>query len=410
MTVFDVMVYDDDCTLGHKWARSVEALHDGARVEPAGEDAFHQLIELLTKRRAEWRRPEIRTGMISDHPVDHADVVIVDYDLLGYSRESDTTGSRLAYLLRCFSGCGFIIVLNEHGTNSFDLRLTTSTDEFADLHVGDAQIGNPGLWGTGFEGYRPWHWPVVPHAAANFGKCVEDVLENPSATVLEFFGLDEYVDWIPWRAHDFMATTGKIEDITLWNFATSGPGGLDPKDELIPTQVARVAAARIGAMLNSIIFPEQGLLVDAPHLVSRYPSLIADSDRGVDALNRFCDPTHDLDGLLTAHLVEHKFRKPHWLWRPAWYWPAISRDETVDEVRDPYNFQELDSVFCEDISRFVPSAAANDFRAIVSSSFFKRYRFDSHSPDAAAYVIQTGKGGPSDPISVQYIPQSALID
>ena len=409
MTEFQVLVYDDDCTLARRWARSVRDAHAGACVAHAGESDFHDLIRLLTERRAQWRQFKNLSGMVESHPVDNADVVVVDYDLLRYSRSSDTTGNRLAYLLRCFSSCGFIIVLNEYGTNSFDLRLSSSTNEFADLHVGDAQIGNLGLWQTGFEGYRPWHWPVVPHAAAHFDMCVNDVLRNPSRRVLEFFGLDGYVHLISWRAHDFLATTRKIEDVTFGNFATSGPGGIARKDEVIPEQAARVAAARIGAMLNSIILPEQDLLVDAPHLVSRYPSLIADDRKDVDDLNRFCDPINDgMNKLLSPNVTSYEFRRPHWLWRPAWYWPAISRDEAIDEVDDPYNIQELDAVFCEDISRFVPRAVARDFRAIVSSLFFKRFMFDSRSPNAAAHVGQLDRGGPQDPSLVEYVPQSAL--
>lgn len=409
MTEFDVLVYDDDRLLAGRWGGSVQEAHVGARVAHAGKKDFNDLIALLTERRAEWRRLKNLSGMVRNHPVDSAAVVIVDYDLLRYSRSSDTTGSRLAYLLRCFSRCGFIIVLNEYGTNSFDLRLSSSTDEFADLHVGDAQIGNPGLWQTGFEGYRPWHWPVVPHAAANFDMCVDDVLRNPSQGVLEFFGLDDYVHRISWRAHDFLATTRKIEDVTFGNFVTSGPGGIARKDELIPEQAARVAAARIGAILNSIILPEQDLLVDAPHLVSRFPSLIADGCKDVDALNRFRAPIDDgIHKLLSSNLAKHKFRRPHWLWRPVWYWPAISRDEAIDEVDNPWNIQELDAVFCEDISRFVPRAAARDFRAIVSSLFFKRFMFNSNSPGAAAHVGQIGRGGSQDPSLVEYVPQSAL--
>ena len=61
-----------------------------------------------------------------------ADVVVVDYDLLRFSEiHVDTTGSRLAYLLRCFSKCGFIIVLNEFGTNTFDLSLGSPVEGFS---------------------------------------------------------------------------------------------------------------------------------------------------------------------------------------------------------------------------------------------------------------------------------------
>ena len=224
---------------------------------------------------------------------------------------------------------------------------------FADIHIGSVQIGNPGLWQAPFNGYRPWYWPVVPDAKKNFEQCVTDVKKNLEMPIIKFLGLDRVLDWMPQRAWDFISGRQSIEDVTFNNFVKATHGGIDTRDKLDPEQVSRVAAARIGTLLNSIILPEQSLLVDAPHLVSRFPSLILGQCDDIETWNQLCNPVEQsIDDLLNERLKQYKFKKSHWLWRPVWYWPDINRDEGIEEVKNPWTVKEIDWVFCEDISRF----------------------------------------------------------
>ena len=414
MNSFEVLVYDDELKLARSWAKKIKAqikdAYSDVVVKPASGKDFQQLLTLINSRRKEWRKNDGKSGTIDLHDADTADVIVVDYDLLQYSDPIDTTGSRLAYLLRCFSKCGFIIVLNEFRRNVFDLSLGSPPEGFADLHIGDKQIGNPGLWQALFDGYRPWHWPVVPNAKENFERCVTDVRENLDTPILDFLGLDRVVDWIPRRARDFLLGKQKIEEVTFKDFVKSSHGGISDKDKLIPEQIARVAAAKIVILLNSIILPEQSVLVDAPHLVSRFPGLILNQRDEVDMWNRLCNPvTHEIDDLLVEDLRKYKFQQSHWLWRPAWYWPEINKDESIEEVKDPGLVEEIDWVFCENISRFVPIEFAQDFRAIVSPPFIKRYVFSSDSKKANHYVSHNKSGDPQDPQDpslVEYVPQA----
>ena len=412
MSSIKVLVYDDLPDIASNLADKIRDAYSDAEVKPADHRDFQQLLKLINRRRTEWREVGNEFGMIDLHDADSADVVVVDYDLLRFSETTDTTGSRLAYLLRCFSKCGFIIVLNEFGTNTFDLSLGSPVEGFSDVHIGDVQIGNPGLWLApfdGFDGYRPWHWPVVPEAKVNFEQCVGEVLENLEAPILKFLGLDHVIDWMPIRARDFLAGEQRIEEVTFESFVKLARGGISTKDELIPEQIARVAAARIVTLLNSIILPEQSVLVDAPHLVSRFPSLIQNGCDDLDTWNLLCNPVHHkIDELLTEGLEKHRFPKSHWLWRPAWYWPEINTNENIEEVKDPWNVKEVDWVFCEDISRFVPVKFARDFRAIVSPPFVKRFVFRSDSSSAKRYVRFLKDGGPQDLSQVNYVPQAAF--
>ena len=247
------------------------------------------------------------------------------------------------------------------------MSLGSPSGDFADVHIGAEQIGNPGLWNAHTNGYRPWYWPVVPKATKDFEQCVVDVTDNFNSPILEFLGMENLVHWLPQRAWEFLSGKQEIEKVTFKAFVESAQGGISVKDKLIPAQIARVAAARIGTLLNSIILPEQNLLVDAPHLVSRFPSLIQEGREDIKIWNSLCNPTdHGIEDLLSDTLKKHKFKKPHWLWRPTWYWPNINRDEQIEEVRDPWMTKEVGWVFCENISRFAPSEFTQDFMALVS--------------------------------------------
>ena len=409
MSMIQVMVYDDSPEIAESLANKVRIACDHANVTAVKQETFQDLIGLMNRRRAAWRVDEGDMDSIESTNVDEADVIVVDYDLLRYSDEADTTGSRLAYLLRCFTKCGLIIVLNEYGTNTFDMSLRSPSLDFADLHLGAVQIGNPGLWSGSFEGYRPWHWPVLPKARLNFEKCVEDVRQNLDQPILEYLGLGRFIDWMPKRAHDFFLGSGNMETVRFNDFVKQARVGIESKDELPPEFVARVAAARLLALLNGLILPEQSILVDAPHLVSRFPSLIRDGDQDIHHWNRLCEPLNEeVDELLIEVLTEHRFERQHWLWRSAWYWPDVARDERIAEVKDPWTVKDIDWVFCENVSRFVPAELADDFRADVSPPFNKRFVLRRESSEALTFVSKVGSGGDQDPLIVEYVPQAAF--
>ncbi|MDE2813137.1 MAG: hypothetical protein OXM01_08940 [Gemmatimonadota bacterium] len=421
MNALKIWIYEDVLKAAERWADSINAAYDEAEVCIAGKDEVKGLFETLYRRRSPSRVQGGNPEEWPVHDVDAADVVVLDYDLLEYwkGQTGDTTGSRLAYLLRCFTECGYIIVLNQYGHNVFDLSLGSPADNFADLHVSGEQIGNPGLWKTPFDGYRPWHWPVIPLACENFRKCVNDVAENleedDPKPLIEFLGLNRAIDWMPMQARRFLAGGKKpLEEITFNDFVNSSHGGVEVKDRdnLRPRQVARVAASRISTLLNDIIFPAQNALVDAPHLASRFGSVFLINQGGIEDWNKLCDPTDPgIEHLLDETLNDHRFANPHWLRRPAWYWPEVNSNENIKEVRDPWSSTESQSgwVFCEDVSRFVQDEHVLSFRASVSPPFIKRYVCDKHSEEARRSVNDAVDDEPTDLSQVEYVPQSAFI-
>ena len=407
MSSLNVLVYDDEPQIAGNLADDIRSAYPDATATPADHQDFKELMRLIHRRRAISRGEEAAQESEDSHPADHAEVVVVDYDLYFYQETTDTTGSRLAYLLRCFLKCGFIVMLNKDRLpNSFDSKLASSGEDFADLHTSSKQISNPGLWEAPFEGYRPWYWPVIPDAKVKLEQCVADVRDNYDTPILEFLGLDPFIDWMPRSVLGHFEGEKEVQKVTFEDFGELMSTAVDPKERLSPEQKRRVIAAKIVGLLNSLLLPTQSVLVDAPHLISRFPSLIKSDGDDIDEWNALCDPTDsEISTLLADDLKIHQFKRPHWLWRQAWYWQDVNKDENIEEVKNPWTVEEVDWVFCEDISRFVPIEFARSFIADISPPFTKRFVFNGEMFGAEQYVSQIGDGGPQDPSPVVYVPE-----
>lgn len=403
MSQIRVVVFDDEVDLAAEWASRISDASDETQIVDAGENDFGSLLKIINGRRSRWRNIDQDSNYGDWHPVDSADVVVVDYDLLAYSGSLDTTGNRLAYLLRCFTTCGVIVLLNEFGRNTFNLDLANQPRDFADIHLGDEQIGNPGLWGFSCAGYRPWHWPAIPNAVANFNACVKEVEQNLSEPILDFLNLRQVVDWIPRLGWEFLDGPYDAEEVTFEQLAVAN---LAPKDQVPDEQIARIAAARIVSFVNYVIMPQQNILVDAPHLIARAPSLLVCGQDDIQIWNQLANRHEsELQNLINRKLDGFQFAKSHWMPKTAWTWPHIAKDYSIDEIRDPWSYRPPDWLFCEDISQFVPSGLAREYRANVSPPYTKRYVFDINADGADDYLEQLGVYGPTDPRLVQYSPE-----
>jgi len=377
-----ILVYDDDPELATQWKKQIEtvgAVRKSFDIEVMFESPteLQKDLQILAQRQRSFRAgtpwPNEPTRF------DEGELLVIDYDLI--TQESFATGEVVAYLARCFSSCGVIIGLNQYGGNTFDLTLRGHPESFCDLNIGDQQLSNPGLWTHDFKGFRPWCWPVLIDFLSSFRRRVTEALENASQYVLSYFGLDGVLQHIPKSVLGFL---GPDPITTSFDqFPLKSPSGLHPRDKRVPEEshtkasevIARVAAARLSKWLQRLVLPGQNIIVDAPHLVSRFPSLLLsgnhDNPESWNKTARFVEPS----GLGIHHEIisQFEFHKPDWIARPAWFWPGLSNHPEVAEVSSPWETESSDLVFCEDTSGFHPKKACRKFVAGVDSPFIIRY-------------------------------------
>ena len=379
-----VLICDDDERAEKRWRDKLQRRFDQLGIE------FEALIlepadilgalESLGRRRALSRENK---GLANEFPsdgagkLDEADIFVIDFDLFRLEGLSHVTGEMLAYLARCYSGCGLIIAVNqfEEGRNMFDLTLSGHPETFADLHVGDPQLDNAGLWAEPWEGFRPWAWPLLPLAMEKFEQRVRNLGDHLDKPVLEFLGLADLERRLARSVLEFPIKSDKPREVTFRDFVTTSRNGLRRRDKPFSREsIAQIAAARLGKWLDSMVLLGQDTLVDAPHLISRYPSLVQGDSKDIDAWNETAS-FGGLEGLGLHHatIEQFRFQRDEWLSRSVWFWGGVSGCEDIAEVADPWSTDRPDFVFCEDVSRFLPRDQAREFVADLPSPFVRRF-------------------------------------
>lgn len=150
-------------------------------------------------------------------------------------------------------------------------------------------------------------------------------------------------------------------------------GCLQAKDSLEGTDAkARVAAARIGNWLDHVVLPSQDILVDAPHLVSRYPGLLRNSSEvtGWDATATLDSVSPSIKIGLARECLFSEWKL--WLSRPAWLWSMV-RERALGSPWESIPRESAEVVFCEDSARFAPSDEAFPFICEFQTPFARRY-------------------------------------
>ena len=391
-----ILIYDDEHERMDDFKRKL-----GEGLDKAGQsgnfditslenDAFQDSISVLEQRRIAFRDEEESTKNGAEE-IDNASIFIIDYDLLGSQVEESgvgsLTGEIIAYLVRCFSKCKLIVGLNQYGSNPFDLTLRGDLDSFADLNLGEEQLGNPylwkGDWGTSKRKFRPWYWPNLSDSLRNFNKRVKDVEKNLDTSICEFLGFgSELFQLLPREIVQFIEKQEQKEHFqtTFREFVTESGNGLRFKDTKVLDKgindhiLARVGAARISKWLEYLLLPEQDILVDAPHLISRYPSLITGDGKKIETWNKgtqLIGP--DKLGLNTDLIEPYRFKKDHWVSRPVWFWDKLRECERIREIIEPWLTVKPNWVFCEDASCFYNREDCKEFLADTASAFIQRF-------------------------------------
>lgn len=381
-----ILICDDVFEDAERWSDRVNKhCPKGFGAEPVPTGEFFEAVGRLEDRRRAARRAKRGDTPSNECLFDSADIVVLDYDLL--SATNFLSGEEVAYLCRCYSRCGLIVGLNQYvtqfGRNYFDLTLKGHPESFADLNISDDQLANPGLWKESWIHepsprnpihFRPWYWPLLPALLDAFLHRTKEISNRLDDRIIHFLKLDDEIVTLPRSTKEFLGPGGTPEKTSFVDFVEGSGNGLRPKDKAFDrASLARIAAARLWKWLERLVLSAQDVLVDAPHLVSRYPSLLKGGLNSLSTWNRTTSFSRDRTGLNLALIQPFEFARPDWLSRPAWFWKRLSASEKILEVKDPLSKKAADFAFCEDISRFMKSQGARPFVADVPSPFVRRF-------------------------------------
>jgi len=369
-----IMVYDDDTGVADKYVEKLRNATKKFKTDPMSQEAFLNQLDFLKERREATREARKWTNDAID--MDKISIFIIDFDLM--KTHPFLTGEEAAYLLRCYSRCGLIIGLNlESGRrvlpSYFDLTLRGHPDSFCDLNIDAAQLDNPGLWTNIRNGFRPWHWPQIPDYLDLLEKKISCVLDNPAKPIVQLLQFDGILQLFPSSALQFLG--GKPAEVTFKQFVVNSGNGLRGKDKTTDEMIARIAAARVSKWLERLILPGQDILVDAPHLVSRFPSLLKGDQRDLAIWNKITELSSNVGSLplMLEKIESFTFKENYWLSRPAWFWNNLYTNDRILEVANPFKKIETEFVFCEDSSTFERKENCREFYATIDSPYNQRY-------------------------------------
>lgn len=387
-----VLICDDETEIAKQWAgkvnKTLKKYAPNYKAEAlSGKELSNCIRELAErhKRGRDERRCEFDT----------ADVLIVDYRLEYLEGESGfVTGEELARLSRIYSDCGFIVVLNEppYGLKRFDLTFKSYYDSFADFQINSEFIDSPGLWTDSSEiepHFRPWTWPVIPIALEKFERRTKELAENFENSIFDFFSLRDDLNLLPIEVRSFIDDTPEGTRTFAQFVEVSQHARRSAKDRY-GTEKARirVGAARVSHWLERMVLPLQEPLIDAPHLATRFPSLVNGRDLG--SWNRTVQSVSGknskwMNSKNGKILGKHLFNRENWITRAAWHGYRINDDPDIQEVLHPLDTDAPLFIFCEDISRFMEPPMTRWVSADLPASNRMRWVVDPNKLPARGF-------------------------
>lgn len=401
-----VVLLDDDHPRASRWANDIRAAQGCDATAPTVNEV-RDLIGVLFRRRKLGRQD----GDIWTVPcdlLDSADILIIDYDLQNLDRDGEwTTGSEVAYAARIASKAKSIVVVNQRGTNRFDLTMTKGADSRADLDIGSVQLTNPGLWASfGFEGYRPWTWPNLLNEPARAEQSVAFVVEHFDEPVLAALGFNDD------------AATGRSLRPELWG-KLCAQTDMTFRQLVIPEHersaihvlfadrhvyqnddqlAAAVAASVVRRWLEKWVLPNQDVLADAPHFAVRFPWLMKNP---AEEAQWHLLETLEWPDAFVDDVAAFRFSPECFFSRPVFWADAVDVSDAVQRP-DAFDYEAVpELVFREDVSTFGAPEKSRDFPSQVSSIDNRRWISEP--------LLEAEREGPQDVRTVVFEPQSLLL-
>lgn len=376
-----VVIVDDETPRSEGWAKSLNALGiSGMTVEALSLESAQKLIESADTRRREARegKDPFSSSVVCD--LDNVDVLVVDYDLQELLKVGQwSTGAQVSTLARAFSRAKLVVLVNQLGTNLFDLTLKKSFLSHSDFDIGSGQILNPTFWDRSrVDGFSPWAWNEgVIRAVNRMDATVEWVRERLDCPVLPTLGFAFGIE---------QGGCSNYLSYELWQDVITGPEQtfrqlvlksefLSQKDREAITGFdevcARVAAAVVSHWLERTVIPANESLIDLPHLVSAYPWLLrAPADK--ECWNETAFSAQPFQATLPG-LDAHLFNPGFPMVRPVVWKQKVLEDAALSEPAG-FSYDDFpDMVFCEDTSRFHEFSDSRPFQSHLPGNDPQRY-------------------------------------
>ncbi|MET9269372.1 hypothetical protein [Kribbella sp. NPDC003557] len=405
-----ILICDDNPERAKRWTDAVTSMPGTDRfdVKTLSGQELADAVEGLNRRREALRPDEDGNGPdaaearrilagISDAAVfDTAAIALIDYDLtpdsitLGKLEEKtaehvldrlrNRSGESIAYLARCYSDAGFLVVINQRFKEAtFDITMQRFSDSYADLNISQADLRSKALWSgvSDIPGeFHPWSWPVL---------CKADLLWRArlaatelSAPVLESLNLNG--ERFSARQLDLLGEVLDVEDVkeVTFDHLVDTSLGLTVKDGQPDPECRRAIAASVASRwLEQTVLPGQNALADLAHLVIRHPQLGGSAARAAEEWNRFATKQSRAEivanGGAAAEAVELlqsiEPAAEQYLSRPAW--SATKVRGLAAGLPEPDEWPDL--AFCEDTSRFIPLDSAQEVETDVPGPYARRF-------------------------------------
>ncbi len=369
-----ILLYDDEERFSEIIIQQLEDneyIKGNYEVKRLDNNDFERELGVLEGRRKNYRN---HTPVENNSVLDETSVFIIDYDLLKYTKSQFLTGENVAYLTRCYSECKYIIGLNQFNreSNFFDLTLQGHPESYCDLNLTSSEVYNVGLWSNKKDKFRPWHWPQLTQYLDSLDKRIKETEKTIDDSIIQTLGLDTVFKYLSKPALEFLGQDP--ETITFREFAKNSGHGLKAKDENSNDRMlVKIAVSRISKWIERLVYPGQDIIVDAPHLAERYPSLLKGSGE-VEKWNKTTEfePAQTLP-LDHRKIEKYRFKKEYWLSRPAWFWLDLRNLSGILEVKSPWKRTPTERQFCEDSSTFEKKQNCQEFRAEVYSVYVQRF-------------------------------------
>lgn len=396
-----ILILDDETPRAKSWKNKIEKYGEFNVTVPEPDEVSSIIADLHAKR-LESRKDAYHASVVFDG----YELVMVDYDLLGLETVGGgsawSTGAEVAYAGRLMCNVGPIIVINQFGTNSFDLTMSRTMSSYADLDVGSEQVAESSLWcAHEFTGFRPWHWPDLVSECDRFSKMHEFVLENIDSPITDVLGFKVSDMESPrFIGHEFLGYLGieGSEEVTFRQLLTVRRNirvfNILEKDlpllkNMDDRSLARVCSVVISHWIEKVVLPSQEVVADLPHLVPQIPWVLLGYE---DEKNwqKLCGLNKN-EGVAPA-LSRFEFFPGFMFSRPV-FWAEEAK--LALDGQGEFNMHNMPSLrFCEDVSSFVSGEIAQSFPS------------DLHGFDRERWVQgELGCGN----TSVNYEPQSYLL-